>query len=159
MDLKDYLYNDCKRIIEARNYMDKFKTHKDSMYFVYVLELQNGNIYVGASENIYRRLLEHFNGNLSAVWVKLHSPIVKILEICYDCQKDTELYKTLYYMNLYGYGKVRGASYCKIEYFKIPRALLEFRPTIRNDKHMTEEEIKEIEIKVKQLINDTSTKI
>lgn len=33
-----------------------------SYYYVYVLELSNGDYYVGRSDNLKRRILEHTNG-------------------------------------------------------------------------------------------------
>ena len=45
---------------------------------VYVLELENNKFYIGYSENVNNRLLNHFNGG-GSTWTKLHKP-VKLVE-------------------------------------------------------------------------------
>ena len=44
-----------------------------SMYFVYVLKLANGNLYVGSTGNLKRRLEEHKTG--MSTYTKKHLPI------------------------------------------------------------------------------------
>ena len=46
---------------------------------VYTLELQGGNFYVGYSDDIPKRMAEHFLGR-GSYWTRLHAP-TKVLEV------------------------------------------------------------------------------
>ena len=46
---------------------------------VYILKLRDGKYYIGSTENVEKRFLEHLEGTAST-WTKLHSPI-KIINV------------------------------------------------------------------------------
>lgn len=75
---------------------------------IYVLELENGNYYVGYSKNIPKRLQLHFSGKGSR-WTRLHTP-VRIVETLKGNLLD-ELKVTLKYIFIFGSEKVRGSIY------------------------------------------------
>lgn len=79
---------------------------------VYVLELENGNYYVGFSKNIPKRLKLHFSGK-GSMWTKLHKPI-RVVETI-EGSLITELKTTLKYVFVYGSDKVRGSIYVSPE--------------------------------------------
>lgn len=85
----------------------------DTSYFTYVLELQNGFIYVGRTLNIYQRLLTHFfDWEVNGVeWIKLHGPVKSVIEIFQNCSKDDEQYLTLLWMHRMGPHRVRGGPW------------------------------------------------
>ena len=81
--------------------------------FVYVLRLSEGKYYVGKTENVEKRFLEHKQGK-GAAWTRRYHPI-EILESVPNlpfCENQ----KTLEYMARYGVENVRGAEYCQIEF-------------------------------------------
>ncbi len=68
-------------------------------YYTYVLMLQNSKFYVGSTDNIYNRLLDHCTMSASsAVWVRQHGPVHRVVEVSRNCRADDETYKTLEYM-------------------------------------------------------------
>jgi predicted GIY-YIG superfamily endonuclease len=85
--------------------------------YVYALELQNGNYYVGMSKNVADRLASHFSG-IGALWTRKHPP-QRVVEICVG-DKDEERRKTLEYMQTYGWQRVRGSNWCRVEMFNPP---------------------------------------
>lgn len=96
-------------------------------YFVYVLLLQNDNIYVGSTNNLYIRLMEHHcESERSSQWVRLHGPVKRVLEVTRNARADDETYKTLEYMSMYGWQSVRGAAWCKPDVRGPPAALAVF---------------------------------
>lgn len=103
------------------------KRDPTARYFTYVLLLQKGRMYVGSSDNIYRRLLDHWTMSpSSAVWVREHGPVERVLEVSVNCGADDERYKTLEYMGLFGHDKVRGAGWCRVDASGPPAALADF---------------------------------
>ena len=48
-------------------------SYTDDMYFVYVLKLANGNLYVGSTGNLRRRVQEHKDG--LSTYTKKHLPL------------------------------------------------------------------------------------
>lgn len=42
---------------------------------VYILELEDGKFYVGASRNVEERLEEHFEGDDSPKWTSIYEPV------------------------------------------------------------------------------------
>lgn len=79
---------------------------------VYILKLEDDCYYVGYSENLNRRLSQHFNGDGSK-WTKLHKP-VKLMGVMVG-GKSEETIETLRLMVIYGKDFVRGGSYTKTE--------------------------------------------
>ncbi len=55
------------------------------MYFVYILLCADGTLYVGSTNNIERRLLEHNTAKNGAHYTKIRRPVVlKYKEECID---------------------------------------------------------------------------
>lgn len=76
---------------------------------VYVLELEGGNYYVGYSDNMTRRIAQHFAGE-GAQWTKKHPPVKIVAKhLGAGLQTEQEITKTL--MATHGKNKVRGGSY------------------------------------------------
>jgi hypothetical protein len=90
--------------------------------WVYVLELEGGNYYVGYSQNLDQRIKSHFSGHGSE-WTRLHKPL-KVCELFPDKDTIDEQTITLRYMQMYGYERVRGGVYCNVNLYKPPRELM-----------------------------------
>lgn len=80
---------------------------------VYVLELEDECIYVGATMNFNLRMAQHFAGRGSR-WTILHKP-KKVLEIVYPMTAGLENEITQRYMGERGKEKVRGGSWCQVD--------------------------------------------
>jgi predicted GIY-YIG superfamily endonuclease len=82
------------------------------MTTIYVLKLQNGNYYVGKSDNPERRFLEHISGSGSA-WTRKYPPtsIKKIYKMKSPLDEDARVKKL---MLKHGIDSVRGGSYSSI---------------------------------------------
>lgn len=122
----------------------RLKKDPGAKYFTYVLQLQDGKFYVGNTDNIYTRLLDHkLMTPSSSMWVKEHGPVERVVEISRNCCKDDEHYKTLQYMAMFGWENVRGSSYCRLHMFSPPEALRTFVRTRDGEfEYMTSDEIK-----------------
>ena len=81
---------------------------------VYVLLLKNAHFYVGITDNLKKRLSQHFRGN-GAVWTKKYEP-VKVLDVIQNASLLIETKVTREYMNRYGKDRVRGGKYCGLKY-------------------------------------------
>ena len=78
----------------------------------YVLKLENDNYYVGITSNLNYRYSQHLCGN-GSLWTRQHKPInIMSVEIGGD---DLERSKTLELMEKYGWERVRGSYWCKID--------------------------------------------
>lgn len=114
--------------VAVRREYRRVKRHPDARFYTYVLQLQGGKMYVGNTDNIYQRLLDHFTQSpSSALWVKRHGPVDRVVEISHNSAKEDELYKTLQYMSMFGWEAVRGSSYCKVDMHAPPEALRGFQ--------------------------------
>ena len=82
------------------------------MSTIYILKLQDNKYYVGKTNNINKRILDHFTNNGSE-WTKKYEPIEILNEYNSNDCFDEEKY-TLLNMDKYGIDNVRGGSYCKI---------------------------------------------
>ena len=80
--------------------------------WVYVLECQNGKLYVGYTANTSRRIAEHFLG-LGSMWTKKYKPVRVISR--QEGGKPLETAITAQMMVQKGYQNVRGAGFCKVE--------------------------------------------
>lgn len=80
---------------------------------VYVLELSNNKFYVGRTDDIERRIGQHFLGH-GAIWTRINKPISVV---SFEIEKDDwyENYKTLQLMKINGIQNVRGGEWCMIE--------------------------------------------
>lgn len=94
-------------------------------HFTYVLELQDGFIYVGRTLNIYQRLMTHlYDWKENGVeWIKLYGPVKRVVEIYADCSKDEETHLTLLWMHRMGWERVRGGPWVKKVIKHMPRDL------------------------------------
>ena len=88
--------------------------------YVYVLLLQNDHYYVGTTENLSKRLHDHFSGH-GSTWTQLHRP-VGVVEIG-PGGKDEEKAKTLQYMAKHSWEKVRGYCWSQTQLKSPPRDL------------------------------------
>lgn len=83
---------------------------------IYVLELKNGNYYIGQSvKDAKKRIKKHFKGKGSA-WTKKHHPeaikeIIDIGELTYTQAEEIESQYVVKYMKNYGWEKVRGGFF------------------------------------------------
>lgn len=87
-------------------------TSSSSGGYIYVLKLQGDEVhdqyyYVGFTQDVNKRLYDHFHGN-GAEWTKVHSPVC-VLEVV-EGDKSDERPKTIEIMKKYGWAKTRG--YC-----------------------------------------------
>ena len=87
---------------------------------VYTLELEGGNYYVGYSDDVPRRIAEHFLGR-GAHWTRIHPP-VKVLEVVAG-NKELENAKTIALMCRRGWRSVRGGVWCTTELKAMPLPL------------------------------------
>lgn len=114
-------------------------------YYTYVLLLQDECVYVGSSNNIFIRMMEHFyDTGMSSNWVREHGPAIRVLEIIRNSNPDDETYKTLEYMSLFGWESVRGAGWCKLDLRNQPAALTTFVRDRCDFEYLTRKEINEI---------------
>ncbi|WP_448698106.1 GIY-YIG nuclease family protein [Mucilaginibacter sp. AW1-3] len=67
---------------------------------VYVLLLKNAHFYVGITDNLKKRISQHFAGT-RAVWTRKYHPI-KVLEVIQNASLLIETKFTRDYMNRYG---------------------------------------------------------
>jgi predicted GIY-YIG superfamily endonuclease len=154
-DLLTTLYNTASAQVKMRNaYTSIGRVYgSQNKYFTYALLLKRGCVYVGSTDNIYTRLADHTMMNKSAsLWVRENGPIERILEITYDAPECAETERTLDYMSMFGFEKVRGASWCRASLRSPPADLLEFKRGQVQHHFMTREEIEQIRDHVHQLI-------
>lgn len=89
--------------------------HKPAGRFcVYVLLLQNAHFYIGITDNLKRRIAEHFAGR-GAAYSKRYQPL-EVLEVFPNATYLLETKVTRDYMNKYGKHRVRGGIYCGFKY-------------------------------------------
>ena len=127
--LEELTLESARLMLQVRKRLRAEQSDVNSKYFfTYALLLQNNNVYVGSTNHLYIRLMEHFcDTGRSSHWVRMHGPIVRVLEVVKNSKSDDETYKTLEYMTLFGWQSVRGASWCKPELRGPPQALQTFR--------------------------------
>lgn len=78
-------------------------------FCVYVLLLKNAHFYIGITDNLKKRIAQHFAGH-GAVYTKRYPP-VKVLEVIPNATLFLETKVTRDYMNRYGKERVRGGKY------------------------------------------------
>jgi hypothetical protein len=83
------------------------------MLYIYVLKLEDHKYYIGKSNNIKKRILQHFESNGSE-WTRLYKPL-KVHKIYEDCDDFDEDKYTIMYMEEYGIMNVRGGSFCQVK--------------------------------------------
>lgn len=100
---------------------------KNKPYYLYMLNLSNGCIYIGITDNLNRRLKEHNSGRGSTV-TKYSPPVsvrgTKALGVMtYSQAEYYEDYHTLIAMQQYGYANVRGGHWSMVNNKAIYTAL------------------------------------
>ena len=90
--------------------------------YIYVLHLQDGRYYVGQTNDVGRRWIEHTNGTGSA-WTIQHAPRC-IIDIRLKASVYDEDNVTKEYMNRYGIEFVRGGSYSSVHLSAEQKTLL-----------------------------------
>jgi hypothetical protein len=92
---------------------------------IYVLLLEERNIYVGYSERpIGERFIEHFNYR-GTKWTTLYRPLQVLHILPGGVEEENQM--TLKMMAKYGWWKVRGGSWCQVNLESCPLELLEFQ--------------------------------
>lgn len=136
-----------------RREYSRVKQDTNAKYYTYVLQLQDGKFYVGNTDNIYTRLLDHtLMTQSSALWVRHHGPVQGVLEILRNSAALDEHYKTLQYMSMFGWENVRGSSYCKVQMYNPPQALQGFtRARDGEFEYLTREEVDAVLEAVREL--------
>ena len=156
--LEPLLLQSARLAVTIRRTYARVKRDPGARYFTYVLLLQDNKMYVGNTDNIYNRLLDHcLMSASSSVWVRQHGPVQRVVEISRDCSREDEMYKTMEYMCLFGWQNVRGASYCRPAMRAAPAALADFRrdSTKRFD-YLTRREIDQVVAVVRDLAEQQS---
>ena len=126
-DLDSLLLQSAKLNAKIRKRMHEEKKPANSKLFTYVLLLNNGNFYVGSSNNLFTRFNQHiYDLDYSSKWVRHHGPVVRVVEVIRNSSLDDEVYKTLEFMEMFGYQSVRGAHWTTVELRGPPVALASF---------------------------------
>ena len=76
---------------------------------VYVLSLEQDCYYIGFTQDLPKRLAQHFAGK-GALWTRKYQP-VKLVDVYYDVPEFAEHRVTRKYIERYGYDKVRGGNH------------------------------------------------
>ena len=76
---------------------------------IYILKLKGGNYYIGKTNNLEKRFLEHVSGKGSA-WTTKHEPI-EVSQVISNASPFDEDRYVKEYMHKYGINKVRGGTY------------------------------------------------
>jgi predicted GIY-YIG superfamily endonuclease len=79
----------------------------------YVLKLEDGCYYVGATKNYDYRIYQHFNHDGGSKWCNLHEPLEVVYFKKFSSYKAAfkdEQAQTVIYMRKYGIRHVRGAD-------------------------------------------------
>jgi hypothetical protein len=150
----DLLFEAATKAVSIRNMYTDFWTHRaPARYFTYVLLLQQGKLYVGSTDNIYVRLLDHFTCSpMSAVWVREYGPPERIVEIIVGGPSDTESYVFCMYADRFGYTNVRGGGVCKLMVTHEPQVVKSFEADGRILQSLPRSSILKIQGRVEHLI-------
>lgn len=152
--LDDLILESARLAVQLRK---RFKSQSSSTgrYYTYALLLQDECIYVGSSNNIYIRIMEHlYDPSMTSNWIKEHGPVIRVLEIVRNSTPEDETYKTLEYMTTFGWESVRGAGWCKVDLRNPPTALHAFARTRSDFDYMSRREIDEV-LKVSRDLYET----
>ena len=80
---------------------------------IYTLLLEGNKYYVGITNNLSKRLTQHFSG-IGSAWTSMYKPI-KHIETIENCDVFDEDKYTKIYMHKYGIDNVRGGSYSTVD--------------------------------------------
>ena len=92
----------------------------DKQGYVYILELENANWYVGYSQDIQVRIASHFLG-AGSFWTQKHKPVAVHSVKPGDTMLET--LTTVGLMCVKGWERVRGGPYCCTEMLKAPACI------------------------------------
>lgn len=151
--MESLLLQSARLALTIRKEYARVKKDPGAKYFTYVLQLQHNKFYVGNTDNIYTRLLDHkLMTSASSLWVKEYGPVERVVEITRNCAKEDEHYKTLQYMSMFGWENVRGSSYCRLQMFSPPGTLHAFQRTRDGEfEYLTADEVQAVLDAVDQL--------
>jgi hypothetical protein len=125
--IEGLLLDAARLSVQIRREYGRIKRTPQARYYTYVLQLQDDKMYVGCSDNLFTRLMEHrLLSPSAAVWVREHGPVRRVVEVSRNCAHDDEQYKTLEYMSLFGWENVRGAGWCRSAMRAPPSLLADF---------------------------------
>ena len=80
--------------------------------WLYILKLENDKYYVGITDDLSRRLNQHF-GNRGFNWTKLHKPLSMVhLRSSVPLKMENDV--STEYKTIHGSENVRGGSWCDI---------------------------------------------
>lgn len=144
--LESLLLQSARINVNIKRQLGRLKRDPRTKYYTYVLLLQNNKLYVGNTNNIYNRLVDHcLMGDNSSVWVRRHGPVKRVVEIARDCDPEDEHYKTMEYMDLFGWQNVRGAAYCRPAMRQAPAPLKAFvKDPTKRFRYLSRAEIDEV---------------
>jgi predicted GIY-YIG superfamily endonuclease len=95
---------------QIKNRIQKIQLENDNTKTnIYILKLQNNKYYIGKTDNVEKRFLEHVNSK-GSIWTQLYKPISVEKIIPNSSPFDEDKY-VKEYMNKYGIENVRGGSY------------------------------------------------
>lgn len=131
------------------------KRKRTTKYFTYALLLEEGKIYVGETDNIYQRLLEHMTmSNSSAMWVRKHGPVRRVLEITSNAPEGAEEERTLEYMSTFGWENVRGSGWCRKRMLGPPAKLETYVRGEMKHAFMSRQDVDDIVYQVEKLSDE-----
>lgn len=141
--LETLLYRAASISVALRRRYAMIKDDPEARYYVYVLLLQSGKLYVGSTDNPYTRFLDHFlTLPSSAAWVKEWGPPIRVVELLRNCRADDEQYKYMEYASMFGWENVRGGGCCKVIMSSAPNGLDQFeRDPARKFEHVPRAEV------------------
>lgn len=146
------LMKSARLAVNIRRTYTKVKKDPSAYYYTYVLLLQDNKMYIGATDNIYNRLLHHCQmSKSSSVWVRQHGPVKRVVEITRNCDREDETLKTMEYMTMFGWKNVRGAAYCRSALRGPPPQLVDFRKDGKLFDYLTRREIDDVVSTVRDL--------
>lgn len=82
------------------------------MKWIYTLRLINNKFYVGYTDNLDKRMCEHFTGN-GSLWTKKYVPI-DVYHVEIEKHRWHEDFNTLRLMREYDLNNVRGGRWCQV---------------------------------------------
>ena len=103
----------CLSLNETKDFgLPHIVTRLQGLPVVYILKLQHGKFYIGFTENIGLRLLQHLQGK-GAIWTTLYR-VESLLHLYLHVSQVEEWRLTLEWIKRYGREHVRGAGFCRI---------------------------------------------
>ena len=139
--------------VDLKRKFSELKTDPDARYFVYVLQLEGGFVYCGSTDNIYTRYHQHLSGDGTSQAVKAFGPVTRLVRVYADCGVLDEKFVTMEQMADWGFAKVRGAGWCKVEPLSAePPEVRSYKGGSIQGKRLTRAEVDEIHARVSELL-------